>query len=86
MKRVVPVPAESVERLRKERSQELGYQFVWVELKDGRRFDPAIVSEDCIIAVKGYKDVPFTAEDVASVTLSEKRWNFRGRRLDQPFK
>jgi hypothetical protein len=77
MKRLVPVPAESVKQLKKEKQTELGYQFVSVKLKDGRLFEQAVASEGCIIQVKGHKDIPFAEIDVESVEVSNKPWNFR---------
>jgi hypothetical protein len=54
-----------------------GYQIVSIELKDGRRFDQVVASEGCIIAVRGYTEVPFQSHEVANVKLNHKRWNFR---------
>jgi hypothetical protein len=77
MKRLVPIPIESAKRLEKEEEAGPGYHFVSISLKDGRCFNPAVASAGCIIQIKGYKDLPFTSEEVESVALSEKRWNFR---------
>lgn len=82
MKRV-PIPLESAERLRKDKKKEWGYQFVSVTLKDGRHFDPAVASEGNIIEVKGQTDIPFEAEDVESVAVTHKHWNFRREKLDR---
>jgi len=83
MKRLVPVPSESVKRLYEAREKEWGYQFVSVTLKDARHFEPAVASEGYIILVKGYRDVPFTADDIQSVEVSDKRWNFRRKTFDR---
>ena len=48
-----------------------------MELKDGRSFDQVATSEGCVIEVRGYKEIPFAAEDIASVSVNHKRWNFR---------
>jgi hypothetical protein len=48
-----------------------------VELKDGRFFDQVVESEGCVIEVRGYREIPFTPDDVASVRVNHKRWNFR---------
>jgi hypothetical protein len=82
MRRLVPIPPESAELLCKEKKREWGYQFVSVTLKDGRRFEPAVASEGYIIEVKGYTDIPFAPEDVDSVALTPKHWNFRREKLD----
>ena len=54
-----------------------GYQVVSVQLKDGRIFEQVVISEGCIIEIRGYKEIPFSADDVASVSVNHKRWNFR---------
>ena len=77
MKRLVPIPLENAKRLDEEKEVGPGYQFVSVSLKDGRYFESAVASEGFIIQVKGCKDFPFTPEEVESVVLTEKRWNFR---------
>ena len=51
--------------------------------KDGRYFESAVASEGCIIQVKGYRDVPFAAEDVESVAITGKRWNFRQKKKEE---
>src|SRR6476660_6665181 len=54
-----------------------GYQVVSVMLKDGRRFDQVVTSEGCIIEVRGYAEVPFTCNEVATLTVNHRHWNFR---------
>jgi hypothetical protein len=77
MKRLVPIPVDSVNRLKQEKETGLGYQTVSVQLRNGRYFDQAIASEGCIIAVRGYDDVPFTPDEVEHVAVTHKHWNFR---------
>jgi hypothetical protein len=48
-----------------------------VRLKDERVFEQVVVSENCIIEVRGYKEIPFAAEDVVSVSVTHQHWNFR---------
>ena len=75
MKHLVPIPSQFVDQLKRETG--IGYQIVSVELKDGRYFDQVATSEGHIIEVRGYKQIPFAAEDVASMNVNHKRWNFR---------
>jgi len=77
MKRLVPVPNGFVDLLKGAKETGIGYQVVSVILKDGRSFDQVVASECCIIEVRGYKEIPFAAEDVVSVSVNHKRWNFR---------
>jgi len=83
MERMVPIPIESAKRLTAEREVGPGYHFVSISLKDGRNFEPAVASGGCIIQVKGYRDVPFAAEDVESVAITAKRWNFRQKKKEE---
>ena len=59
MKRLVLIPPNSVDRLKRDQETDPGYQVVSVELKNGRRFHQVVVSEGCIIRVCGYDDIPF---------------------------
>ncbi len=77
MKRLVQIPPETAKDLKNATQTGPGYQIVSVELVDGRTFDPAVVSEGHVIQVRGFREVPFAPEDVASVKLSHRRWNFR---------
>jgi hypothetical protein len=77
MRSSVPIPSESAERLKREKETGMGYQIVAVKLKDGRCFDQVIASEGCLIQVRGYEVIPFGPEEVTSVSINHKRWNFR---------
>jgi hypothetical protein len=77
MKHLFTIPNEWVDHLRRQRETGLGYQVVSVNLKDGRRFDQVVASEGCVIQVRGYSDVPFKQDEVASVQVNHRRWNFR---------
>jgi len=83
MERKVSIPIESAKRLKAEQEAGPGYQFVSISLKDGRNFEPAVASEGCIIQVKGYREVPFAEEDVESVAITAKRWNFRQKKKEE---
>jgi hypothetical protein len=83
MQQLVPIPVESVERLGKDKKREWSYQFVSITLKDGRRFEPAVASEGYVIQVKGHLEIPFVPQDVESVSVSHKHWNFRREKLDR---
>jgi hypothetical protein len=77
MKKLVPIPAESFARLKKEPASEWGYRFVAIKLKDGGVFDQAVESEGYIIQVKRHRNIPFAEFDIESVEVSKKPWNFR---------
>jgi hypothetical protein len=77
MKYLIQIPPEVAKALKKAAQTGPGYQIASVQLTDGRTFDPAVVSEGHVIQVRGFAEVPFAPDDVASVELSRKRWNFR---------
>ena len=77
MKCLFPVPQECLAHLRQSAETGVGYHIVSVELKDGTRFDQAVVSEGCIIEVRGYSEIPFSPGEVATVSVNHKVWNFR---------
>jgi hypothetical protein len=69
MKYLVQIPSRFVDHPKQNDETGIGYQVVSVELKDGRSFDQVATSEGCIIELRGYKEIPFAAEDVASVSV-----------------
>jgi hypothetical protein len=77
MQRLVPIPSRFVDHLKQAGETGIGYQVVSVVLKDGRSFDQVVTSECCIIEVRGYKEIPFASDDVESVSVNHKCWNFR---------
>ena len=79
MKKLVPIPPESLKRLKKDDVKDFGYQFVSVKLKDDRAFVQAVASEGCLIQVKGFREIPFVETDIESVNGDGKPRNFRRR-------
>lgn len=77
MRCLFPIPEACLDQLTRSEETGIGYQIVSVQLKDGRCFDQVVVSECCIIEVRGYAEIPFAPEDVASISVNHKRWNFR---------
>jgi hypothetical protein len=72
-----PIPEACLDHLKRGGETGFGYQVISVELKNGRCFDQVVASEGCIIEVRGYEVIPFAPEEVASVIVNHKRWNFR---------
>jgi hypothetical protein len=85
MKCIKYIPTNFVEQLKQADQTGMGYQVVSVTLKDGRAFEQVAASEGCFIAVRGHQDIPFSSEEVISVKVNHKRWNFR-KRTDAAFK
>jgi hypothetical protein len=79
MKKLVPIPPESLKNLKKDDLKDFGYQFVSVRLKDGKVFAQAVASEGCLIQVKGFREIPFVENDIESIDADAQPWNFRRR-------
>jgi len=77
MKCLYPIPQDCLDDLKRGGETGIGYQVISVELKDGRCFDQVVASEGCIIEVRGYEEIPFAPEELASVIVNHKLWNFR---------
>jgi hypothetical protein len=84
MRRLITVPPDAACKLREAKETGLGHQIVSMRLKDGRTFDPAILSEGHVILVRGYDDIPFVSADVESVGLSHKSWKLCSSILVSP--
>jgi hypothetical protein len=79
MKRLIPIPCEHADVLRRHDDTGMGYQVVSVTLKNGKKYDQVVTSEGHVIQVRGHKDVPFSPDDVAAVDVNHKSWNFRAQ-------
>jgi hypothetical protein len=77
MKRLVPIPSACIDQLKRVKETGIGYHIISVELKDGRAFDQVVVSEGCIIEVRGHKEISFSPDDVLSISINQEHWNFR---------
>jgi hypothetical protein len=77
MKCLFPIPTAFLDQLKRGAETGIGYQVASVELRDGRIFEQVVVSECCIIEVRGYAQIPFAPHEVISVKLNHKNWNFR---------
>ena len=77
MKCLYPIPQACLDDLKRSGETGIGYQIISVELKDGRCFDQVVASEGCIIEVRGYGEIPFAPQEIESVIVNHKRWNFR---------
>jgi hypothetical protein len=77
MKCLFPIPEKCLDHLKLGPETGIGYQVVSVKLQDGRNFDQVVVSEGCIIEVRGFRGIPFSTDEVVDVSVTHKRWNFR---------
>ena len=77
MKNLIPIPTEILNQIAQNKETGIGYVVVSVKLKDMRSFDQVAISAGCVIEVRGFKKVPFKGEDIASMQVTHKTWNFR---------
>lgn len=77
MSNVIPGPGKWIYYLKEQGVTGPGYQVLAVKRKDGRCFEQVVASEGCIIQVRGYDEVPFTPDEVMSVAVNHRHWNFR---------
>ena len=75
--RLYPLPQACLDHLKRSEETGIGYQVISVDLLDGSHFDQVVVSEGCIIEVRGYDEIPFAPAEVVSVSVNHNRWNFR---------
>ena len=78
-KHLIPIPSRFVDQLKEAEETGIGYRVVGIKLKDGRSFYQVVVSDGCIIEVRGHRNIPFVSEEVASLAINHKDWNFRDR-------
>jgi hypothetical protein len=77
MKCLVPISLENVNNLKQQSETGPGYHVVSVELRDGRYFEQVVVSEGCVIEVRGHAEIPFEFHQIAQTRVNHKHWNFR---------
>jgi hypothetical protein len=80
MKCLCPIPEKCLGHLNQRAETGFGYLVDSVILQNGRTFDQVVVTEGCIIEVRGYKGIPFSTDEIADVSLTHKKWNFRDGR------
>jgi hypothetical protein len=54
----------------------MGYAVVSVTLRDGRKFEQAIVDSGHLTRVRGLSEVPFKEEDIIDITANHLKWNW----------
>jgi len=66
------------ERLSNQPETGMGYWIVSVLLKDGRRYDRAIVVDSGhLTQIEGLETIPFVEDDILDFIVTHDKWNFR---------
>ena len=55
----------------------MGYQVVRIALKDGQFFEQALVDSGMITRIHGLTQIPFSEEDIAAISVTHQKWNWR---------
>jgi hypothetical protein len=55
----------------------MGYQIVSVILRNGKRFDQVIVDSGYITRIRGFNEIPFTADEIQEMIVTHDKWDFR---------
>jgi hypothetical protein len=54
----------------------MGYQIASIVLRDGTRYDQAIIEAGCIIRIRNHDKIPFKEEDIAQIIVTHDKWDF----------
>jgi hypothetical protein len=66
--------------LREQPETGMGYWVVSVILRNGRRFDRAVIIDSGhLTQIFGLADIPFEESDIAELVVTHDKWDFRSR-------
>jgi hypothetical protein len=54
----------------------MGYVIVSITLTDGRMFEQALIDSGYLTRVRGLPEVPFTENDIATITRTDAKWDW----------
>jgi hypothetical protein len=54
----------------------MGYQVATIILKDGSRYDQALIEAGCITRIRGLKVIPFSENQISEVIITHDKWDF----------
>jgi hypothetical protein len=55
----------------------MGYTIASVTLRDGRRFGQVVIDSGILSRVRGRPDIPFSEDDIAEITSTHERWDWK---------
>lgn len=58
----------------------MGYQVASILLKNGSRYDQAVIEEGVITRIKGMETIPFSEDQIADIVITHAKWNFAADR------
>jgi hypothetical protein len=54
----------------------LGYQVASIILKDGARYDQALIEAGYVTRIRGLEEIPFREDDIAAIIVTHDGWDF----------
>jgi len=54
----------------------MGYQVASIILKNGSRYDQALIEAGCVTRIRGRKGIPFSEDQIAEIVVTHDKWNF----------
>lgn len=58
----------------------LGYQVASIILKDGARYDQALIEAGYVTRIRGLEEIPFGEDQIAEIIVTHDKWNFAADR------
>jgi hypothetical protein len=54
----------------------MGYQIASIVLKDGRKYDQAVIAGGIVTKIRNIEDIPFREDDIDQIIVTHAKWNF----------
>jgi hypothetical protein len=54
----------------------MGYQIASIVLKDGRKYDQAVIAGGIVTKIRNIEDIPFREDDIDQIIVTRAKWNF----------
>jgi hypothetical protein len=54
----------------------MGYQIASIVLKDGRKYDQAVITGGIVTKIRNTEDIPFREDDIDQIIVTHAKWNF----------
>ena len=54
----------------------MGYQVASIILKDGSRYDQALIEAGYVTRIRGLEDIPFSEDQIAEIIVTHDKWDF----------
>jgi hypothetical protein len=55
----------------------MGYTVVRVLLRDGRRFEQAVIDSGWLAGIRGLPDIPFSEDEVVEIIATHQKWDWK---------